>query len=52
LRALRRVRTLNPREPLVPEVQARIRSGKRVSQAAVDRLFVYRTGTLTGVRQR
>ena len=52
LAQLRLVSTLNPREPVTAEVRERVVRGKAISQAAVDRLFIERTQTLTGARQR
>jgi hypothetical protein len=52
LSRLREAHALNPREPVIPLVRRRILQGKAVSQTAIDRLFLDRTATLTGVRQR
>jgi hypothetical protein len=49
---LRVVKRLNPREPLTAAIRKKIVEGKRISQAEVDRLFLERTETLTGTRQR
>jgi hypothetical protein len=51
LAQLRAVTRLNPREPATAEVRERVVRGKAISQAAVDRLFLERTQTLTGARQ-
>jgi hypothetical protein len=44
---LRGAEVLNPREPIVDDVIRRVRTGKRVSPRAVDRIFLQRLEELT-----
>ncbi len=51
LEQLKRARTLNPLDPVIQEVEQRVRQGKPPSNAELDRLLVARLDLLTGGRQ-